>query len=764
VTDAAAPPVRVLGVRHHGPGSARAVVRALDAYGPDCVLIEGPADADPLLAWAADPELVPPVALLAWDAARPARAAFWPMAAFSPEWQAIRWALANGAAVQFIDLPSTQSLVDDPLVETPAPLRIDPIARLAEIAGYDDPEAWWEDAVELRDTGDPFDQLTEAMTALRDTVGEQDPVTLRREAHMRQRLRAATKAGHARIAVVCGAWHAPALTGKLPAASADARLLAGAPKTRTELTWVPWTHSRLAAASGYGAGVTSPGWYAHLFSTDEAPIARWFTGVATVLRRHDLPVSTAHVIESVRLAEALGVLRGRPLPGLSEVTEAAWSVMCDGNPVTLDLVTREAVVGESLGEVPDGVPTVPLDTDLRARARSLRLRFEAVQKVVTLDLRKPGDLAKSQLLRQLGILGIPWGTQDSARSTGTFKEAWALEWQPEFAVRVVDASRHGNTVPVAASAALREDTESLADTTRAIEIALLAGLDDALPTLLAGLDERAAREADIVALLDAVPPLARVQRYGDVRGTDTGRLAEVAKAVLLRACGGLPAACSGLGENAAAVMRKAIDEVAATISLLDADARDAWERSLTETAARRDVPGLIAGRLVRLLLDGGRLDRSDAAARLSRVLSPAGDPAGQAAWVDGFLSGNPMLLIHDGQVLGLLDEWLGGIAEQAFVDVLPGLRRTFGGWPRAARRQVATAVSELGRPRASVRAEPEDFAAASDVLATVALILNPKPLVGSPQPLIEPGSPEEPARNGPTSRRVETPDEGGSRA
>ena len=32
--------------------SLRAVVRALDAYGPDCVLIEGPADADPLLACA----------------------------------------------------------------------------------------------------------------------------------------------------------------------------------------------------------------------------------------------------------------------------------------------------------------------------------------------------------------------------------------------------------------------------------------------------------------------------------------------------------------------------------------------------------------------------------------------------------------------------------------------------------------------------------------------------------------------------------------
>lgn len=749
--DGPAPPVRVLGVRHHGPGSARAVVRALEDYRPDCVLVEGPADADPLLAWAGDDAMEPPVALLAWDVARPARAAFWPFAAFSPEWQALRWASAQGVGVHFIDLPSSQTLfaeeppeaedpaeepsetedpVEAPEAEDPAEapaaaevVRTDPIARLAEAAGYDDPEAWWEDAVELRTDGDPFDHVTEAMAALRESIGEQDAVTLRREAHMRQQLRAAVRRGHERIAVVCGAWHAPALSGKLPAASADAKLLAGAPRARTQLTWVPWTHSRLALASGYGAGVTSPGWYAHLFTTEEAPIARWFTGVAGVLREHDLPISTAHVIESVRLAEALGMLRGRPMPGLAEVTEATWSVMCEGNQVVLDFVTREAVVGESLGQVPDGVPTVPLDTDLRARVKTLRLRFEAAQKVVTLDLRKPGDLAKSQLLRQLRILDIPWGTADSARSTGTFKEVWVLEWQPEFAVRVVEASRHGNTVASAAGAALLERTRTLADTTAAIELALLAGLDDTLPTLLTGLDERAAREADIAALLTAVPPLARVQRYGDVRGTDTGRLAEVAKAVLLRSCGGLAPACSGLGEDAAAAMRKAIDDVAAVISLLDTDARDAWEASLVDAAERRDLPGLIAGRLVRLLLDGGRLDREDASARLSRVLSQAADPAGQAAWVDGFLSGSPMLVIHDREVLGILDEWLIGIPEEAFVDALPSLRRTFGGWPRAARRQLATAVTDLAGSGAGVHAEAEDFSGLAAVLATVSLIL-----------------------------------------
>ncbi|KOT84920.1 hypothetical protein ADK47_03890 [Streptomyces rimosus subsp. rimosus] len=100
----------LLGVRHHGPGSARAVRAVLERYEPPAVLIEGPPEADALVALAADEAMRPPVALLAHVPADPGRAAFWPLAEFSPEWVAIRWALAHDVPVRFIDLPAAHSL------------------------------------------------------------------------------------------------------------------------------------------------------------------------------------------------------------------------------------------------------------------------------------------------------------------------------------------------------------------------------------------------------------------------------------------------------------------------------------------------------------------------------------------------------------------------------------------------------------------------------------------------------------------------------
>src|SRR5215207_8788221 len=97
--------VHVFGIRHHGPGSARSLGAALDALAPDVVLVEGPPDADALLALAGDAAMRPPVALLLYVPDEPRRAVYYPFAIFSPEWQALHFALTNGIPARFIDLP-----------------------------------------------------------------------------------------------------------------------------------------------------------------------------------------------------------------------------------------------------------------------------------------------------------------------------------------------------------------------------------------------------------------------------------------------------------------------------------------------------------------------------------------------------------------------------------------------------------------------------------------------------------------------------------
>ena len=82
--------LHLFGIRHHGPGGARSLVRALRILEPDCVLVEGPPDANDLLPLLSHIEMKPPIALLLYAKDNPAKAVYYPFAAFSPEFQAIR--------------------------------------------------------------------------------------------------------------------------------------------------------------------------------------------------------------------------------------------------------------------------------------------------------------------------------------------------------------------------------------------------------------------------------------------------------------------------------------------------------------------------------------------------------------------------------------------------------------------------------------------------------------------------------------------------
>ena len=237
--------VHYFGIRHHGPGCARSLVRAFEQLQPDCVLVEGPPEAEGVLAALLHEQMQPPVALLSYCPDEPARAVYHPFAVFSPEWQALRWALAQQVPVSFIDLPLTHQLAlakareeeqaqaqaaaaavqaaertDDTdaavevdaaveaveTVETAEPhYRSDPLDWLAQAAGHADGESWWNHTVEERGDGEAlFAAIAEAMTTLRADLGEQAQEScpyrarreLLREAHMRQRPQAGLEELH----------------------------------------------------------------------------------------------------------------------------------------------------------------------------------------------------------------------------------------------------------------------------------------------------------------------------------------------------------------------------------------------------------------------------------------------------------------------------------------------------------------------------------------------------------------------------------------
>jgi hypothetical protein len=312
-------------------------------------------------------------------------------------------------------------------------------------------------------------------------------------------------------------------------------------------------------------------------------------------------------------------------------------------------------------------------------------------------------------------------------------------------VRVAEAGVWGTTVLSAATGKAEADAvaaHALADVTALAERCLLAELPDALPVVMRVLADRAALDADVGHLAQALPALVRSLRYGDVRGTDTRALTDVAAGLAERIFVGLPPACAAIDAEAAEHMRRHVDAVHGAVGLLGEPGtaapggiRERWHSVLRVLAGRDTVPGVIRGRAVRLLLDDGELGQDEAARLMGLVLSPGTEPGDAAAWIEGFVgggSGGGMLLVHDERLLGLVDAWLTGVPAEAFTDVLPLLRRTFSAYEAGVRRTLGELVRRGPGARGSAEAAASgipgfapdlDLGRADAVLPVLSLLL-----------------------------------------
>ena len=507
-----------------------------------------------------DEGMRPPVALLAHAVDEPGRAAFWPLAEFSPEWVAIRWALEHGVPVRFIDLPAAHSLAcaegrgtrgaDGPAGgagatgrrTSPADrprhpaaeasgderharhdaVRVDPLAVLAEAAGYDDPERWWEDVVEHRGAGQgdafaPFAALGEAMGALREAYGDGGtrPGPGPRGVHAAPGARGARGVRGRRSPWCAGPGTCPRC-GARTTVAADRALLKGLPKVKAEMTWVPWTHRRLARHSGYGAGIDSPGWYGHLFAAPDRPVdalddqgrgAAAGRGPARLLRAcHRGGPARRDPRRDARPAAA---------PGSTETTDAVRAVMCEGSDVPLALVQRPARRRRRArrgagGGARRAAAARPDPAAARAAAQTGGAGAGVGARPAQGDRRgaQPAAAPAAAARRRLGRAAAGRGAARarSGRPGGCAGSRSCPCGSPRRGCGAppCSAPRRPRPRPDAVAA------PRLADVTALAEQCLLAGLPDALPVVMRVLADRAALDTDVGHLAQALPALVRV--------------------------------------------------------------------------------------------------------------------------------------------------------------------------------------------------------------------------------------------------------------
>jgi hypothetical protein len=710
----------------------------LDRVRPELVMVEGLADAGELTRHWVQKGTTPPIAILAYTATLPVRTLVYPIARYSPEYQAVLWAHENRVPLEFIDLPSDVFLGLQDLEH-----RCDEGARgehpdaaeevgarhsgnlshyeqLARQCGEQNYDAYWERNFEHNLSDESYRlAANELGKSLREF--DQDPVrrwaeSLVREAYMRRRIEQAIEHGAdpARIVAVVGAFHASVLGGEHAALSDEE--LSGLPHRESKLTLMPYSYFRLSSQSGYGAGNTAPAYFELMWEALEnddldSLAGRYLSLVARHVRSTGTHRSTAEVIEGVRLARTLTAMHDGQAPTLGDLHDAAVTLIGHGELSNIAEAIARVDVGTAIGTLPAGVSRTSIQEDFDRELSRLKLDKyrSAVKQDLALDLRENRqakteaaaflDLARSSFLHRLRVLGIHFAAYvPTSQQSATWAEHWALQWSPESEITLVESVLLGETVELATGYKLKlaiEESATIDAAAALVRDACQCGLPTTMDHARKRLQELATESSTMVAVARAAFQLMHVVRFGDVRKFDTAPLVPLIEELFVQGVLALHEAAN-CDAAAAKEMTVAIDQMnRVALEFHDHLDEDLWRKKLQLLSDSDDRNPLLSGLACAILLERGWMNNESLAREVSRRLSPGISADLGAGWFEGLAGRNRYALIARQVLWEQLAEYIASLDDEQFRRSLVFLRRAFGSFSPQEKRNIAENLANV---------------------------------------------------------------------
>lgn len=712
----------IFGIRHLSPAGAWHLRQFLSEKAPRLVLVEGPSDLNDQIDNITHGDTKLPIAILAYTKEAPVHTILYPFAEYSPEYQAICWCKEHGRECRFMDLPSNVflALPSERRSAEGEEGRMSAYELLDRQAGEDGHETFWERTMEHTCDTEGYhggaNLFGESLREINQGRDEDFPEILVREAFMRLQIKKAVEQGFApeEIVVVTGAYHVAGLLDEEALPMTDEEFLS-LPKVEASHTLMPYSYYRLSTRSGYGAGNRAPAYYHLLWNAFEKKDYHFFaenylSRIAAYQREHGTPVSSAQVIEAVRLADSLAGIRGSRHPALRDLRDAAVTCMGEGSFAAISLAVADTEIGTTIGALPEGVSRTSIQEDFYRKLKELKLEKyrDITAQDLPLDLRENRnvstekaaflDLNRSFFLHQLRVLGVSFAKEEAVKQeNATWAEHWVIRWTPEAEMELVEAALKGDTVVQAASFCLKERVENapgMGEIARVIEDAFTCGMAAAVTYATRALQAMAVDAVSLEELAQTAHRLSVVIKYGNIRQLSPEPLEPILQQIFYRACLILPGAC--ICDDAASkeiiVAMERLNGAALAHDFLDSQA---WVKALEATAKRDDLNTKLSGFAMAVLLERGAMDNERLNLEVQRRLSK-GVPADLGAgWFEGLAMKNRYGLIARLSLWEILDNYLDELEEEEFKRALVFLRRAFADFSAMEKDEIAENLGEI---------------------------------------------------------------------
>lgn len=517
-------------VRHHSPACSHHLLKCIDKYRPESILIEGPRDAGKLIPLLNCSETVAPVNI--YNYFRDTKGligdkdgiyhSYFPFLDYSPEYVALLEAEKRGIESSFIDLAYRDYLFhvnsskesynhDEYFFHSKY---IERLCRDEECRNFNE---LWEKLFEMEglfmETEEFCKTLLGYCLCARSSYSEKmlsTDGTSARENAMAEAIKKESSLKK-RTLVVCGGFH---ISGIIELLKGDPLYpyvpeLSNIDESAMESYVMAGSFRKVNQLNGYLSGMPHPSFYQTVWDNikNRAPysdsVLRHIALCAGSCRDYNSSVSLADEIEAYELSLRLNRMRNKKCPGVYELIDSVRAGFIKSDDSVYRNIIDERLFhtlqGDRLGTLSAKAKMPPLVVDFYNKVDSFSLKISNAENSKTLDLYKNQKHRKiSHFFHILQFLGNGFASPvygpDLVRSShvGRKREKWIYSWKETVIENLTENSKYGGSLYEAAAnkvlQLLKKRTTDSEEASRLLILSLVMGLKSSITTLVKAID------------------------------------------------------------------------------------------------------------------------------------------------------------------------------------------------------------------------------------------------------------------------------------
>lgn len=730
-------PVVFFPVRHHSPVCAWHLKKILNSYEPDCILIEGPKNAQDMIPVLAHEDTKAPVALYYYykdtkgllSEDKENYRCYYPFLDCSPELVALREAGKRKIPAQFIDLPYGEILLgtaeqkgirsgrekqtynDDYLLSQSRYMKL-----LCEKTGLQSFEEFWEKYFEIgglfQNTEDFVRQMLVYCGLTRSHTPKEEMELdgcLIRERYMAQQI-AEASGQYKKILVVTGGFHTYGLIELLQAEQhertvRDSVKLHNLPDADQGVYPLAYSMEAADALNGYASGMQSPGFYQKVWEMllekedpsgiYEGAVLHQLVSAGRQARKKKESLSSYDVICALSMAKGLAGLRGKREPGLYELRDAALSSFVKGeySPST-DMplrILQEVNTGKQVGCLCADASRPPLLADFEEQCRKFGFKIQAsARQEITLELfTKKKHLAMSRFLYRMDFLGTGFAQRKKGsdlvnrRDKSRIREVWTYRFSSQVLSTLVDVSMSGGTVEEASRTRMVKQFGKSTGSREAAKLmtqGFLMGFLEEQAGMGAHVREVLAEDGDFFSLVEGFSHLRMLYELQELyQVDDSAELEDLIGICFQKIVQILPSMAQVEDEQLKTCMESCLALYQITGKRKFSRFRQILTESFERLLEKKNIqPGLEGAVLGLLYGYDSRYEEQIQKTASGYLLGTEDMKMKSAVFLRGlFYTARDFVFVREG-FLTMIDELIGTLSAEAFMKLLPELRMAFG--------------------------------------------------------------------------------------